>query len=73
MPVVKSPPDAPSKCPAERPNLHCPVSVEYLQQKLKERQERMQSAEECAVPVIPPPPPKRDHKKDICRVELKNY
>ena len=57
----------------ERSNPSCCVSVEYIQQKLKERQERMQSAETCSIPVIPPPPLKRDHKKGVSRVELKNY
>lgn len=53
------------------------VSVDYLKEKLRERNERMKLqatiAEECVAPPIPPPPPKRDHHRGERRVELCNY
>ena len=58
----------------EIPSRQCPVTVEYLHQKLQEREERLRKTQPpCSIPPIPPPPPKRDHSTLKRRVELKNY
>lgn len=52
------------------------VSAQYLQEKLKEREERLRARGEytsCIPPPIPPPPPKRDHKRNGDRIILCNY
>ena len=61
--------------PSEIKHSHqCPITVEYLQQKLREREERLRKTRPpCSIPPIPPPPPKRDHSTLKRRVELKNY
>ena len=57
-----------------KPSRQCPITVEYLQQKLQEREERLRKTHPpCSIPPIPPPPPKRDHSTLKRRVELKNY
>lgn len=68
-----SPPDSDNQ-PNETPYHQCLVTVEYLQQKLQEREERLHKTQPpCSIPPIPPPPPKRDHSTLKRRVELKNY
>ena len=54
------------------------ISAEYLQEKLRERNERLKqkeqsSAEECVPPPIPPPPKRRNHHKEEKKIELRNY
>ena len=54
------------------------ISVEYLQEKLRERNERLKqkeysAGEECVPPPIPPPPRRNNHNRGEKKVELRNY